>query len=490
MRLTSGRQAALPLVVMLAAVCFFAIRAINGAAISDDAVQNLLMALNVAHHGTMSLDEAAPLRPTMYREPLPVGIDALLIRLEDRSLGRDASAAYFSDGRARLLKYQNVVWLCLLSTVVFAVTRWLTGSYLAALLAGLVAVRPFLSSTSAEGVNDLYTELPGAALLTLAAGLMAAASRRGNPGLTLGAGVCFGLATLTKAATLYVYVILAIVLGVIWLWRSDQRRARIASLALLLLGFAVVVAPWMWRNEELFHSPQISERGGLVLYTRALFDQMTPLEYRGSVYVWARPAAQRLLGPWLGFTADDLQRGGRLQRLNQLTGSELDRSDLIAEDAGDPARAVTFYHQARAMRVQLEARLERAGNPYPEVSADHALQRMATTLIRQHPAEHLAMIPPLIWRGAPTLFPLLLLTLAYAIATRQRELALFVLPAFGTLCFYALLTHFEARPARVTQGIAAAALLTILSDLTRRWLRSRGRLPSSSGSTSEGMART
>lgn len=467
------------LAAMLAALGSRAVALIDGAAITADAAQNLQMAINLAHHDTISLDENAPYRPTMYREPLPVAIDAAMIRVEDRFLGATDATAYFAGDRARYVKYPNALWAALLFVVVLAATRWLSGSVLLGLVAGLYAVRPFINATSAEGVNDLYTELPGAVLLTCGSLALTVAVIRDRVALMALAGVSLGLATLTKAATLYVFIVLVALLAATWVARASSlaRRRRGGMLLALIAAFFIIVAPWMMRNLADFGRLQISERGGLTLYTRALLDSMTPLEYRGSFYVWARPSWQARVGSLLGFSPRDLQPGGRLQRLSQVPGSSLERHDLVAQAAGRPQDAITFYYQARAMRVRLEQSFEQAGLPHPEVSADSTLQRMGLQRIAQIPGHHLALALALLWRGALTAFPVLLAALAYSLAARRHSLALYILPSMLTLCFYALLTHFEARPSLVVHGVEATALLVMLHAAWRFAWRTPHRAP-------------
>src|ERR1700735_5187655 len=91
-----------------------ALHSINGTAIEKDAGQNLQMGLDLCHAGVMSLDEAAPYGPSMYREPLPVATTAAVICIADEFLGPADSPLYFSGERAKLVKYQNVAWLVLL----------------------------------------------------------------------------------------------------------------------------------------------------------------------------------------------------------------------------------------------------------------------------------------------------------------------------------------------------------------------------------------
>src|SRR5450432_190463 len=169
-----------PLQWAIAAIITVALGAVsfvltNGASIDDDAAQNLQMAINVSHYGVMSLDENPPYNRTMYREPLPVATSAAAVQIVDHFLGKADSARYFSGDRAKYVKYQNTLWVILLWAAVLAATRWFTGSFWFSVCAGLLAVKPFLNGVSAEGVNNLYPELPAAVLMICASFSLASA---------------------------------------------------------------------------------------------------------------------------------------------------------------------------------------------------------------------------------------------------------------------------------------------------------------------------
>ena len=463
------------ILVMVSAVCAVALARIDAAPVTKDAAQNLQMAINLSHRGVMSMDEAAPYHRSMYREPLPVAVDAALVGVEDRALGKTAAEHYFSGVRAKYIKYQNVLWLGSLWLAVFVATRWLSASLAAAIIAGLFAVKPFLGSASPDCLDSLYTELPGAALLTWGALALAAAVADGSFWAAAAAGLCFGLATLTKAATLYIFAAVVLLLLLTWLpaRAASPRRIRLLQIGLIVTCFALAVGPWLTRNFQAFGRLQISERGGLILYNRALIDQATPVEYRGTFYAWARPGLRPYLGRLLGFGSQDLERGGRLQRLSESPGTTLYAADVAAEDAGRPDQAVSFYRQARAERVRLEWTFERAQDPNPDISADVALQHQGEHIISHSIGRHLSLVVPFIWRGAPVLFPIALIALGYALYARRYSLALFLFPGFATLSFYALLTHFEPRPSLVAHAITVVGCVVMLygvvQRLTRHW---------------------
>jgi len=289
------------------------------------------------------------------------------------------------------------------------------------------------------------------------------------------AGACFGVLTLTKAATLYVFAGMMLVLLVGYARGSDlpRRARRVGLLALMAVAFLLCVVPWIGRNYLTFGKPQISDRGGLVLYTRALMDQVSSVEYRGSFYVWARPALRPYVGSFLGFSDRDLELGGRLERLSGGPGTSVYEHDRPAEAAGRPQDAVSFYRRARAERVRLEQQFESLGNRHPDVAADGVLQQEGIRIVEHDFKANLAMVFPLIWRGALLLFPFLALVLLYALWSRRFALALFILPSFATLSFYALATHFEPRPSDVAHPVAvtAACVLLHIAFRSRFWVR-------------------
>jgi len=461
------------LAVTASLLAIVALTSINGRAVVSDSGQNLLMAVNLSHSGTISDSEQPPYEPSMYREPLPIVVSAAGVSVVDGLLGRTDSPQYFSGPRAKYIKYQNVAWLIGLWFAVFSATRYFTGSLWWSIAAGLLAAKPFLNSLSAEGVNDLYTELPAAVFMTCAIFLLVRAVQRNSKLEFIMAGLCYGLLVLTKAAMLYVFVGLVLVLLVTYVGASTQRKTRLLQVMMLCASAAVVVTPWIARNWMVFGQPQISERGGLVLYTRALLDQVTPTEYRGTFYMWARPAVRPYVGSLLGFGPKDLEMGGRLQRLSDDLGTELYKHDIQAQVAGRPQDAITMHWQARAERVKLEREFELQGDPHPEGAADRAMARKGMSMVQNAFVQNLRLAVPLLWRSAPAMFPALVIVLAYGLLMRRYLLVLFVLPGLGLVVFYAVATHFEPRPALVAQSTAVIGVIATAYALWQLRLRLR-----------------
>jgi len=442
---------------------------ITGKTIKGDARQTVQLALSLQRHGIMSLDTAPPRQPSMEREPVPVLMVAATLAVTDRVAGRANMDQYLIGDRVKNLKRVDLFWLAIIYVSAFWALTLFIESFAVRLGGAVLACIPILveSLKSNAALEAMYSDVGAAAMLLVASSTCVVAARRRTSWGFLCAGACFGLLALIKASVMYVFV------GVIAAFAAylllDGKRSPVGHIAkvsmALLIGFAVVVAPWMVRNHQHFGVYQIAERGGQVLMIRATKNMMTPEEYLGSFYFWA-PHGRFIIGPILGFTPDDLnKRGGRLQHLNRENQSDFNLDDRAAERAGQPEKAVSYYRRARAewRRMILECTAE--GAQYPSLCADKELKKRALALIVQHPFRHLAMTIPFLWRGA--LFASASLAGALCLAWRRRSLdfGLFLMPALGLTMFYALFSHFIPRygePLIPTTMVALVVSITML----------------------------
>ena len=430
------------------AMAFSWSRMITDERIDGDDLQTLTMAVNLRYHGVASLDREPPYAPSMYREPLPVVTTALAIWLADAALGEAGPEAYLSGDRARFLKLQNLFWLGLLCVSAFWATYLLTSSRLLGALAVLlmnfdviplaaVGLTPLL-------VDSLMSEASAPAVFLAAGAFLVAAMRGPHVGRFAAAGFCFGLLALIKASFLYVFIGFAVVLLPIAVIAARKRplTARLVPIAALTIAFAAAVGPWMARNYVQLGEFKLAERGGVVLYLRALKNGMTSDEYRGAFYFWAPPPLQPAIGRMLGFSSSDLQRGGRLQRLNRKPDADFYRDDRAAARNAKPEEAITFLRKAVAEQLRLERLAAESGGGE---TADSVLQQRAISMIADDPARHLATTPLFLWRGALFPLPVFLAALVYALWRRAYALGIFVLPGLGTIMFFGLLTHYLPR---------------------------------------------
>jgi hypothetical protein len=438
----------------------------RGELIDKDAEQNLAMAYNLRHHGSFSLDtDRAPdaLRPSRYREPLPAVALAAYMAVFDGILKGHGFRDLLEGDNARLLQYSNIAWGLLLVVVMWRTARILRIPEWLAVLAIALAHIPLI-----DHYGTLYTEVCGAALIALASYLALLALTRLQVSYFFYAGLSFGALALTKASFLYVAIaLLAIYLlcGLSFVRASARARFVLGSTFAAAIGTALVVAPWMLRNQVQFGSPEIADRGGLVLVTRAVKNGMTAEEYMGTFYAYAPRILQWPMGKLTGFQQKDLQAGGRLQRLKR--GANPGDEQAAAE--GRVNDAISYYWRAKALRAPRLAAFEAAGHPNALGAADAELKKQAIARIEADPLRHLKMTLPFMWRGAPFMFPFFLFVLVYAWRKDDAPVAAYVLPTLGLIAFYALLSHFIPRYAEPNAPIAAicAALLV------NRWLEGR-----------------
>jgi hypothetical protein len=293
------------------------------------------------------------------------------------------------------------------------------------------------------------------------------------------AGVCLGAVVLTKAAALYVALVLIPLLAAsLVLFGLMPRRRALTVLAALAVAFAVTVAPWMIRNYIQFGDAAISQRGGVVLYTRALKDGMSNDEYWGTFYAYAPIELQRgIFESLLGFQRADLRPGGRYARLIRYPPGE---EELVL--AGQVEGAVSFFGKAWATKVRLEQQMAATGRPKAE--ADRILQERATSMIKAAPGRHLALTLPFAWRGLWSFardvplsvvanlvaFASLLAFPLVAIWRRRPDWFAFSLLPVGMYWIHALLTHFIPR---YSEPLVPLALVSVLVLLHVAYLRLR-----------------
>jgi hypothetical protein len=229
----------------------------------------------------------------------------------------------------------------------------------------------------------------------------------------------------------------------------------------------------MMRNFVQFGSFQITQRGGVVLMIRANYDTMNDVEIAGAFYHLTRSSSlKQRIGAYLGFSRDDLEIGGRLQRLNRDGSASFAASDLEAEKAGRPADAVSFYRAARAERKRLTRYFTDQGVENPSQRADEELQSKALSQILADPLRHLKTSIVFLWHGLPNVGNLPTTALALAalwamalLGLLRRNAVMIGIALFpvGAFLFFALASHFAARlsapmiPNMITALIVATA---------------------------------
>jgi len=461
---------------------------------TGDALENLRIANNIVTHRTYSHLDGQPPRPTNQREPLPTLVLAGWLLAVDRF----APSLRGEDVYPAVVRQVNLGWVLLGLLAVVLLTRTLTRSDLAAGVAALVAFLLFHGRP--QVVNALYTELPAATLLTWLCLFAVLALRRQAGRWLLLLGMAMGLLALTKNAAHYVALVaiplFALVLsarvcevGVAARLRGTGRRALV-----LVLGFALTVAPWMLRNALMLETAELSGRAG-VLYGRALMNAMTLDEVYGSLYIDGPQLYHRLVaGTRLAARPEDLLSGGRWQRLNR-GASDFVQDDIMAVHEGRPQDAISFHRQVAATHARERERLTALGVQHVEVELERWFRREGLRLIREQPARHVLMTLPAAWRGfwgfpygeLPLLTPgraalvIDLINLAGGLAlgggalvgllARRREWLALTLVPVGMLAFYALFTH------NISRYMMPMIPLMLVLLVSLPWLLRRPRAP-------------
>lgn len=430
----------------------------------------VLAAVNLVHHGSFSRNAAEPGILTMYREPLPVFATAGAVAIADYAFAPAEPSAYESGQRARWLKLQNVGWLALLCGAAFAIAFHLTASLAVATVISILSYAIFLyPALRYSGVDSLGTEISAAALLMIASYCFALAAKHDTRAIICLAGALFGALALIKASALYIAFVLALLLIPLGMRQRRSFSGALVTNALLFIASTfAVVAPWMYRNWVQFDTFAISERGGLALNHRALFNEVNAVEYRGLFYVWSPSPLRDLAGRALGFTPEDLREGGSLSRLDARVLAPENRA---AVRAGRPQDATSIMAQSNAELAQARQAFQTLGyGQRAWVAADNLLRERAIERMLNNPQGALAVSFAAAWRGGLLLLPLF--TVIFILAWRRHRLDLiaFCLPAFGFTAFYILFSHFEPRYGAPMTPIAMLAFAVVLYPLLARAL--------------------
>jgi hypothetical protein len=415
-----------------------------------------------ASHLAVYGEDQLHIQPTNFREPFPPMITALYLW----AIGFERDHAIddlYTGELAVQIKRVNLLLALLAMIGIWVVTQQLTGSFWLALIAILTSTAFFIEYQ----VNNLFTELPAAVLLTAAALFWIQGVRRGGPLFFALTGLAIGALCLTKAIFLYIApVAIALLAGYQLLSGAWAPRRMLGYSLLMAAGLAVVILPWMIRNYHQLGRFEITQRSGDVLLTRAYKSQMNATEFRGAFYYWAPGALHEEIGALLGYTPQDLQPGGQLVRLNR----------RLYEDESFRMIPTLYQNHRSTMRSLIESYTEQ-GAENPSQLADQEAQSKAIEMVMSDPIAYLRATIPFVWRGMwsfggvawgwTTAVPVpgegfdfgslpwrisitLLNGLAYlsllalpvlALRWRRADLLSFALLPLGMIAFYALLTH-------------------------------------------------
>ncbi len=489
----------LPLLACLFATHWAAAQ-LDDAPITGDGVQNLLMAVNVFRNNTLSLELGATPAPTNFREPLqPLLVGWYLKVFAPAAAAEQKFSAFHSSALVKTVKQINQLWIFAGLFGVWLIALRAGRNNLVGLVAAALAFKYFFNVGGIT--NNLYTELATASLIIVCSYTLLRAVQQQSVAWFLGSGAALGLLVLTKAAFFYIGVV-AIGLVLLVLWRDRTARQSNFQRVLLCtgglaLGFMLVIAPWIVRNEVQFDSARLSSRGEMVLWGRAVMNNMSNEEVLGLMYVKAPSWYKRAVaGTHWAMQEGDFERGGRWQRLNR-DHSSFWASDRAAAYAGEPDKAISFHFKGGAEVQHRRSVLTGQGDPHPDQAMGAQFKQEAAQMLKQRPLRHLFMSLPFLWHGFWTLrvseLPWVsvttqdllgeLLNLVAGLALvgvflrglwkgQSGRVALTVLPV-GMMAFYALLSHNIPRYGIPLQPMMLVALVLAVTAIWRR-VASRG----------------
>jgi hypothetical protein len=358
--------------------------------ITSDAQQNLRMGYHLYKHGVISKDGEVTGKPepTNYREPVPTIVTGLFIYLHP-GINKGDSLASFEDGvNTPKVKQVNLIWLLLLQIGVGLLAFKLSGNKAVPIIAWFLVFYYFIRF--GNHFDEMNTELACAVFIIWATYSLWMAIEGGSLYSYAVSGLILGLLILTKAVFFYV---VPIILVCIIIYQYCTKRLQ--NYALLAGAVLLVITPWMIRNYSIYEDTSITQRGGSVLYQRAMINQMTAEEVPGAIYHWG-PELYRTLVDLTPFAIDssEFNPGGAYERLDR------DQvGDSLATERGRPDEAISFFGKTRAEINRLQNVLGEGDLEGSRRKAFEIMQEEGMDIILDQPFKHAAMSFLFIWRG-------------------------------------------------------------------------------------------
>ncbi len=405
-------------------------------------------------------------RPSMAVDPLYPGFLAGVMALDADLRGTVAcllKAREAAPATPCFLDYGSLPWLqsglaALTVALVAFAGRMLSGSLAVAGLAGLLAG---VSSTYLRMADRFQPDVLIAPLLAALAVLLVMAARNGGIGRWFACGLLVGALALVAAPYRYLVGLIGLLLFSAWLfgwprlvglppgqWLGAALRGALLAAVPLVVGFALVVGPWIGRNLAQFQTPALTSGLGFeTLAPRFAYNRMSAAEW-AVAFVY-----------WLPDVGDDLVR--------RLFEPDLHRRlDLGTSDG--------FYQKGREI-VSSDAKL--AGVPPLRSKTDYLVEQELLGNVWRH----LLVTLPLAWRG---FFIAKYWSLAaagamaavawFALRRRRDEILLFMLPPLGMLFFFAFTS---INLPNGNPGLIAPGAVSMAMALAWTWSRLRTRLP-------------
>jgi hypothetical protein len=462
------------LILLLLVLCAQVTTKIDAMPISGDGYDNFNLTYHLAFYDVMSVgdkDKNGQFIPSNIREPLPILLSAIWIK----TLPSLASAKSFDDllhgKRLITLKLQNTIYIALLLVGTFTLAYEVFKpalSYRLNVLQALVTTLITFYCIHLIYVTTLLTEFQGAFLITWFVWAWLKAWRSQSVVQYALAGFLLGCLILTKAAFLYIGIVSVGFLLIYLTLFLKEFNFGLKQLILLTVAILTIL-PWYVRNYFQIGVWELTQRGPVVLMTRAFKNNLNDDEFKGGFYAYAPLSLKKIMQNITGFSAADRLDGGRLQRLTRFPSGDNEK-----RANGDVDGAISYYIKATThfSNIQKKFRQQEPNPIKARVLADRAAQQEAIAMIKSNPWGHLKSTLVFAWRGAwpcntvdgrwsagakltrqpiwQEILPFLGLVAMFilffkSLLTKNIPLVITTLIGVSTFVFYSLATHFIPR---------------------------------------------
>lgn len=450
-------------------------RVVKDTPLNSDSLDNLQMAYSIVHYGTMGVvSEAEPAKvtPNNHREPFPIWLSAQWIKATPILF--NASSLHQSQSPEQLIALKKInIWIMmgtLLGVFVLARELFITRcspNWCFAL--AYVTVLISYACMHIIHVDYFITEIHGAFLLIWLTWAWLKLFKTHRWQYSVLSGLLLGLLILTKAAFLYISLVVMVVTLCVLLFQSRPKELIINHVFMVVVT-AMLVLPWMHRNYVHLGQFEVAGRGSVVLMTRAFKSQMTDEEFKGAFYAYAPATLKKTMRTITGFTGKDRELGGRLQRFYRAYTQDEACRDLLKENC-----AIAYYYQAS---IRYRTIIRNYQQLYPndsnraKILGEKAAKTYAVNMIKNNLIGHLKTSLVFAWRGAwpcntvdgrwyksyrkfvqpmwqeltPFLGLIAMFGMAFAgFSKKHSEMIPIAWLGSATYLFYALATHFIPR---------------------------------------------
>lgn len=385
--------------LLLMVMGFSVITNISDSREGSDGLSNLIAAHNLYKYGVNTYTGAKESgeKPivTTRREPFPPFVTAVYMMLDPKIEKTWTYEDLKVGENIRRIRYVNLFWYSGAVLGVYVSTYYLchriTLACFAMALSGIILNDVAL-------VDRLYTELPAACLIIWVSLFSYLCVIEKHYKYFVLLGVLLAALILTKGVFLYVAfgVFGFLFVAMVCCLRGFGGGWRLGYLAFSVFICFSIVGSWMFRNHYHTGRFELSNAGGIVLYKRALLNQMTMDEYKGSFGMWGPYEWRRCFG----VSKLDTQKGGKLSRLNRKS-SDFRENDKESSRQGHWRDTISFFQTANAKVRYLQLEHIKSGSKYWDAFALACddLKHEAIASIKGDVLSHVTTTIPLFWRG-------------------------------------------------------------------------------------------